>query len=251
MKEKFNHLVDQYKKSASDSSSNTLKLMKLKVFKNTIKDFQKLDNQKELHDFLLSPSDDIDKKLASKVLFRVMFKDEFEEISSKIKHDDFVQYHEKHPSATSLDYFFTVAGGKDKLFKLDHIINAGYKDEIHLPTKFRKKQEREKIIKDSINKVMEKGELVGRVKGEIGMVQFLFKSCEIDQEKIKNYIQFLDNKRYVKYDLEEILGYIKHHKSDDVAKIFYDLGFSNADDLKLSDSDYIDLSNKIKIDENI
>lgn len=226
MKEKFNQLVDKFKKTASDCSSHTLTLMKLKVFKTTLEDFQKLDNQKELHDFLLKPSDDIDAKRVSEVLFRLIFKDEFHEICDKIRHADFVKYHEKYPNATSLDYFFKVAA------------------------KFMKKQEREKIIKDSIEKVMEKGELVGRVKGEISMVQFLIKN-NIDQEKIKNDIQFLSNKRYIKSDLEEILGYIKCHNSDDITKIYEDLGFSKVDDFKISEADYMELSGNINAGENI
>ncbi len=62
---------------------------------------------------MLKSSDDIDNKLVSKVLFRVMLKDEINEVSAKIRDDDFIQYHEKHLSATSLECFFKVAGGKD------------------------------------------------------------------------------------------------------------------------------------------
>ncbi len=108
MKEKINQLVDKYQKTLSDSSSKTLKLMKMKAFKNTVEEFKSVDNQKDLHNLLLKPSNNSDSKLVSEVLFRVLFQDDFKKISDNMKHEEFLKFHQE-TNLTHVDYFFDIA----------------------------------------------------------------------------------------------------------------------------------------------
>ena len=109
MKKRIDTLQEEYKKTLSDSSSKILKLMKLEAFKKTASDLKLQTNKDEVKKALLAPSDDADNKLISETLFRVVFKEEFKEISAKISYEGFNKYKENHPNSTYVDYFFETA----------------------------------------------------------------------------------------------------------------------------------------------
>lgn len=108
MEEKINQLVDKYVKTPSDCSSKLLKIMRMKAFKKTVEEFKSLDNQKDLHALLLKPGNNSDRKQVSKVLFQVLFNDDYKKISLNMNHEDFLKFRQDS-SLTQVDYFFSVA----------------------------------------------------------------------------------------------------------------------------------------------
>lgn len=58
---------------------------------------------------LLKPDNNSDAKFVSEVLFRVLFKEDYAKIATKMSYEDFNKYKESHINSSYTDYFFEVA----------------------------------------------------------------------------------------------------------------------------------------------
>jgi len=109
MKKKISNLQEEYKKTLSDSSSTILKLIKLESFKEIANLLKHKEDKNEVKKVLLTPDDNADNKLISEILFKVVFKEEFKKIATKMSYEDFNKYKESHINSSYTDYFFEVA----------------------------------------------------------------------------------------------------------------------------------------------
>jgi len=127
MKKRIDNLQEEYKKTLSDSSSKILKLLKLESFKKIASDLKLQTNKDEVKKVLLAPSDDADSKLISEILFKVVLKEEFKEIASKMSYEDFNKYKEDHLNSSYTDYFFEIAN-KEMMGEVNTVADHNFFD---------------------------------------------------------------------------------------------------------------------------